>query len=67
MIFEEQETTTVASMRATIHLTRTALLMKVRKRMIIMIMLISVLAFLSMQISENRTRRAAFREVNQAA
>ena len=36
--------TTIESMRAMIHLTRTALLMKVRKRRIIMIMLISVLA-----------------------
>lgn len=59
--------TTIVSMRAMRHLTRTALPMKVRQRRIIMIMLISVLPFLSMLISENRTRSAAFREVNQAA
>lgn len=47
--------------------TRTALLVKLRKRRIIMMMLISVLCFLSTLISENRTRSAAFREVNQAA
>lgn len=50
-----------------IHVTRTVLLMKVRKRKIIIIMLISVLPFLLMLISENRTRSAASREVNQAA
>lgn len=60
-------TATVVSMRAAIHLTRTVLPMKVRKRKIIIIMLISVLAFLLMLISENRVRSAAFREVNQAA
>lgn len=37
--------TTIVLTRAMIHLTRTALLMKVGKRRIIMIMLISVLAF----------------------
>lgn len=67
MTFKEGEKTTVVLMRAMIHLTRTTLLMKVRKRRIIMIMLIPVLTFLSMLISENRTRSAAFREVNQAA
>lgn len=50
-----------------IHFTRTALLMKVRKRREVMIMLISVLAFLLMLISENRSSSAAFRGVNQAA
>lgn len=62
--------TAIVWMRAMIHLTRTALQMKVRKRKIIMIILISVLAFFCVCviiISENRTRSAAFREVNQAA
>lgn len=65
--FEEAGMTPIVMTKTVTHLKRTGLLRRGRMRRIIMIMLISVLAYLLMVMSENRTGSAAFREVNQAA